>query len=652
MTDWLHFNSHDEDYKKPFGAVACGKSVELKLAVTGEKHIEEVKLVIWGAAFGKEDFRLELHQVEEARKYYGLSFTVPAQPGLLWYYFQVQADGETYYYGNNEQRQGGIGQSQVQPPLPYQITVYREEGQRLPGSWFTEGVVYHIFVDRFYNGSDDGKVLNPKAGSLIHGRWEDTPVYLRDREGRIVRWDFFGGNLLGIIKKLLYLRELGVSILYLSPIFTAPSNHKYDTADYLQVDPMFGTEADFQQLCQLAREQGIYIMLDGVFSHTGSDSIYFNKYGTYPGQGAYQSPDSPYYSWYRFQEYPHKYQSWWGIDSLPNVNELEPTYLAFILRDQDSVIRHWMKAGVRGWRLDVADELPDAFIRELHNTVKEMDPQAVVIGEVWEDASNKLSYEEQRQFFLGEHLDGVTNYPFRRILLDFILGRSNPGETHLALMSLAENYPHHNLHASLNILGSHDVPRALTLLGEGPKGDSLSEPERERYRLGPEQRELAKKRLKLLALFQLTFPGVPCIYYGDEVGSEGYADPFNRGSFPWGREDQELLEWYKKIIKLRQNHDVLRLGEWFSLGLELDQDNPGCGVYGYIRRLDGQVVVVLLNPNKEKARTVKMRQESTGCTKLSEVWTNLVEIGSNGFYTVTLAPLQGRIFMGVSVEIE
>ena len=320
-------------------------------------------------------------------------------------------------------------------PFPYQITVYNHELVSSYQKWFREGIIYQIFVDRFYNGNKAGIVHHPKRNSFIYSHWDDTPMYIRNQAGQVIRWDFFGGNLLGVKKKLRYLKELGISIVYLNPIFESPSNHKYDTADYLNVDPMFGDNQLFADLCDAARELGISIILDGVFSHTGSDSIYFNKDGKYPSIGAYQSKDSPYYSWYRFKHFPNDYETWWGIETLPNVNELEPSYLQFMIEGENSVVKHWHHLGTKGWRLDVADELPDPFIQALRRQLQELDPASIVIGEVWEDASNKISYEKRRGYLLGNELDSVTNYPFRNILIEFIQEKKTAEETHLALMT-------------------------------------------------------------------------------------------------------------------------------------------------------------------------------------------------------------------------
>jgi 4-alpha-glucanotransferase len=584
-----YHDSHDERYREPFGARPCGSRVTLRLMVGSEVPLKGCVLCVISertgdqAAYPMQMIRykdLSLCGSEGAGKHpaFGTIFErtleLPKEPGLIWYYFRLEAGGTTYYYHNNPLRLGGVGMlcplsdRDVSPEPnnlsvprcpPYQITVYKPS--RVP-EWFKSGVMYQIFVDRFYNGLPDGKILNPKRNSLIHAHWDDTPFYIRDEKGRVKRWDFFGGNLLGIVAKLSYLEELGVSALYLNPIFEAASNHKYDTGDYLKIDPMYGDLETFALLVKEARRRGISIILDGVFSHTGADSRYFNRYGHYPELGAFQAEISPYYPWYRLECPGGRYECWWGEEDLPNVNELEPSYVEFILGKENGVARYWLRQGARGWRLDVADELPDEFIRRLRKAVKETDPEAVLIGEVWEDASNKISYGERREYFLGEELDSVMNYPLRDILLKYMLGRESAREAADRIMSLYENYPPENFRATMNLLGSHDRIRILTLLGDAPPEGSLSVAEREEYRLSQPARERAVRRLKLMVLLQMTLPGVPCVYYGDEAGMEGYSDPYNRGTYPWGREDREILEWHKQVIWLRNEYDVLKEGDF------------------------------------------------------------------------------------------
>ncbi len=634
LQGWIIHDSHQLFYRNPFGAVPCRSSIAFRLKIIGREEIQSVVLRMYGKNNTMDTYEMRSAKEINEERIYETAVEMPAQPGLLWYYFIVIRDGQVYYYGNNSSRLGGIGTVQEQIPPAYQITVYKA-GLSVP-VWFQESVVYQIFVDRFFNGCADGKVLNPKKGALLHGNWDDTPVYIRDPQTNgILRWDFFGGNLEGVIKKLPYLQELGVSVLYFNPIFEAPSNHRYDTGDYKKIDPMLGTNEIFQKLCRKAENMGIRVILDGVFSHTGSDSIYFNREGTYPAAGAFQSRQSPYYNWYKFSEWPHFYESWWGIGTLPNVNEMDPSYQEFML-GEEGVLRFWMEKGVKGWRLDVADELPDEFIKRLRRTMKKTDADSLLLGEVWEDASNKISYNEQRQFLWGEELDSVMNYPFRRIMLDFLLGYQDARKVHQLLMSLQENYPRDYFYSALNLIGSHDVPRVLTILGEG-EGEPLREVEKEKLRLSPEKRRLGIRRLKLLSLVQMTFPGVPAVYYGDEAGMEGYADPFNRGPYPWGREDGELLNWYKRIISLRNRSEALKRGEWHLLYAQDD-------IYGYLRKWHTEMMAVIVNRNSKREAVVPLELGPWG----QGSWVNLLEEQEqphtgNKSMKVRLLPLEGKV---------
>jgi 4-alpha-glucanotransferase len=600
MELYVYHNSHDLLYRSPFGAVECGRKITFRLKTSYKFSVEACYLRLWETERekvitmnpipGESTFPLEhcLYEVEHE---------VPAAPGLIWYYFIIQTCSQTFYYGNNRERLGGEGQlGQEEHPPAYQITVYRPA--EVP-SWYKQGVMYQIFVDRFKKGQQNNCKPCSRRKSLLHLDWNDIPVYIKDEEGKVTYWDFFGGNLTGVLEKLSYLKELGVSIIYLNPIFESPSNHKYDTADYLRIDPAFGDEETFTVLVQKAKSMGISIILDGVFSHTGSDSIYFNKYGSYPGLGAYQSPDSPYFGWYKFKQICDIYKCWWNVDTLPEVEEMNPSYRQFIYGSENSVIHKWMAKGIAGWRLDVADELPDKFIQELRQVLKESNPEAVLIGEVWEDASHKESYGQLRQYFWGNELDATMNYPWREMFLHFLLGQGESALLHSRILSLYENYPRENFYAAMNLIGSHDRPRILTLLGEAPPEENLSESERGSYRLTSSARSLAVQRLKMLSLVQMTFPGVPCIYYGDEAGLEGYSDPYNRGTYPWGREDREIQDWYKRVIRLREEYEVLQTGDFKSFYGPAD-------VYGYKRRGKGEEITVVINRNPNQAREITL----------------------------------------------
>ncbi|MEW9121200.1 MAG: glycoside hydrolase family 13 protein [Thermotaleaceae bacterium] len=646
IQEWIFHDSHHGLFRCPFGAVPCNSKLSLGIQITSDEQPEQVLLRLWKG--DEERISMNLSEGVESRWMYKAEILLPSTPKLMWYYFIIVFKNRTYYYGNNEQQLGGIGQIYDHIPPAYQITVYRE-GATTP-EWFKSSVMYQVFVDRF-SAAPMAKSEAPSVPShFLKREWFDSPAYIRDPEsGRVLQYDFFGGNLLGLIEKLPYLKELGIQIIYLNPIFESSSNHKYDTGDYHKIDPMYGDEAIFLKLCSEGKKMGIHIILDGVFSHTGSNSLYFNREGTYPSLGAFQSTQSPYYSWYRFREHPHHYDCWWGIDTMPNVNETESSYQYFMLFQENSVLKHWMKLGVKGWRLDVADELPSSFIKNLRRVMKDSDPTAVLIGEVWEDASNKLSYGEVREYFLGDELDSVTNYPFRKNLLDFLLGHIDAEGLHFRLMQLYENYPIHHFYGVMNLIGSHDVPRILTLLGEAPPQELLSKSEQEAYSLSTTQRTLAIKRLKLLSLFQMSFPGVPCIYYGDEAGLEGYADPLNRRTYPWGKEEHELLDWYKTIVPLRNQLDHLQTGTWSTIYAQED-------VYGMVRQIEkGEDVfeqekkdgtsIVLFNRNPEKRAVIELNLDNWCRGALMDYFKN-EEIHLNGTTrSLTLEPLEAKILM-------
>ncbi len=471
------------------------------------------------------------------------SFTM--EPGLYFYWFRVFKEADSFrLFRQGDQTNMEQGEKWQLSFLPRDFTVPE----------YAKGVtLYQILPDRFYRygESDLTEKLEPFT---LHENWDDLPRYGPDEQGH---WnnDFFGGNFKGIREKLPYLKELGVDILYLNPIFMGFSNHRYDTADYKRPDPMLGTEQDFRDLCDSAHALGIRVILDGVFSHTGDDSIYFDAKGRF-GHGAVSDPESPYRSWYTFKDYPHDYEAWWGIKTLPCVQELEPGYLEYIIHGEDSVVEHWMKLGADGFRLDVADELPDAFILCLKEKIRSLNPDAFLIGEVWEDASNKRAYGVSRRYFVDGELDSVMNYPWRKAIIDFVTGKDDGTEFKESILSLAENYPPEVLQCVMNLLSSHDRPRILTVLGGGEEDNS-----RGGELMTPEKYALGIERLKMAAFLQFTLPGIPSIYYGDEAGLQGGGDPFCRKTYPWGKEDRTLREYFIRLSSLRKALLPLQRGD-------------------------------------------------------------------------------------------
>lgn len=543
----LWHNSRDLEFRKPFGAAPCGQAIELSLY--SDCRLTNAKLIVAFSDHPSQSIGMHLSQEHLEHCRYTAIITSPEEAGLLFYYFKAYSTTSCSYYGNNSRQMGGWGQQYLHSPIPYQITIFQP--MQTP-SWWKQGIMYQIYTDRFCNGLPGQSLPKLRAGSAMHQSWSEKPYYIRNRDNSIKQWDFFGGNLLGIINKLPILAERGITVIYLNPIFDAVSNHKYDTGDYSKIDPMYGDEAIFKQLVEAVKRHDMHLLLDGVFSHTGADSLYFNQYGHYPSLGAYQSKASPFYSWYRFKRYPDEYACWWGITDLPEVNELDASFLSYMVTGENSIVRKWMRLGIDGWRLDVADELPDAFIKALRNVVLEENEEAVLLGEVWEDASNKISYGARRGFLLGQELNSVTNYPLRTKLMHFILGDTSGGALAEALMCLKENYPVEAFASLMNMTGSHDTVRLLTSLGEAPPADTVNDAFKQNFSLSESMLSLAVNRLKLYALIQFTLPGIPCIYYGDEAGVQGYTDPYNRGTYPWGSENKVLIDWFSALARLRR----------------------------------------------------------------------------------------------------
>ncbi len=456
--------------------------------------------------------------------------------------------------------------------------------------WFKGRTMYHIFIDRFCRG--EGEV--GKRGDIVFNEdWDNGVMQFVEKQGEpLANNMFFGGNLWGIIQKLDYLKGLGVGVVYLSPIFKAYSNHKYDTGNYLEIDSMFGGEEAFSELVAEAEKRDIKIILDGVFNHTGDDSIYFDKYGNYGGVGAYSSSTSPYRNWYRFKEYPAKYESWWGIDILPRLNHTVEDCRKFFT-GKGGVTEKYIKMGIGGWRLDVADELSDEFLDELRETVKAASHgEGLIIGEVWENAADKVAYSKRRRYFRGAQLDSVMNYPLRNGILALCVDK-DVGLLCDVLKSLYASYPKCVCDSLMNLLGTHDTERILTLLGEGHNDiSSLSGGELSKRRLSEYDRARATELQKVAATVQYTVYGVPSVFYGDEAGVEGYHDPFCRKTFPWGREDKSLLEYYRTLGKIRETYSVFTDGEF-----EIEYAEKA--VIAYRRFNDSECVRIVVNASDE-----------------------------------------------------
>lgn len=583
-----YHNSRRSDCRFPQGAVCCDERITLSLYLRGDRaETARVQLRLW--ADGAE--KLIPAEKSHANGFIRFSFscTAPKKPQLIWYYFIIELNGRRLYYGGRS----GEGRLTDNVPEDYQITCF--DSCFSTPKWFREGIVYQIFPDRFRRGAPDadGRTSFDRAEFhrnlgrrlCLHENWNDEPKYLPENgEKFYVPNDYFGGDLRGIIEKLPYLASLGVSVIYLNPIFEAASNHRYNTSDYLSVDPILGTEYDYRELVNTADSFGISIILDGVFSHTGDDSIYFNRYGRFKDKGAYESKESEYYDWYCFEHFPNKYRCWWGFDTLPEVNELSPTYEKFIA----GVLKKWTLAGAKGWRLDVADELPDEFIGFLRRELKRLNPDALLLGEVWEDASNKVWEKGIREYVNGFELDSVMNYPFRDAVCDFLTGRIDAFALHEVLAGQQERYPEPFYRACMNILSTHDSQRLLSVLSGAPNKNALSRIEQAKFSLTDSQIQHGKRLQRLAVILQYSMPQPPCVYYGDEAGMTGLMDPFNRKTYPWGHEDKELIAFYSALGRLRRATPALHKGDACFLPINGD-------LFAIYRKYGDSIAICIIN---------------------------------------------------------
>ena len=502
--------------------------------------------------------------------------------------------GKLYAYGGNNLR---FAYADGDIPAVFQLTLSRFS--HIEPKWAHGGVIYHVFVDRFFRGGNA-----PAAkGTFINPDWENGTVQYPPYPGApLANNMFFGGDLDGVRKKLPYIASLGTKIIYLSPVFRAASNHKYDTGDYSEVDAAFGGERALRELIAEAEKMGIRIILDGVFNHTGADSLYFNRYGNYPTEGAYESKSSPYYTWYTFKSFPDDYEAWWGIEILPRLNLKNPDCRDYFVK-KGGIISRCADYGIGGMRLDVADELESDFIAQIKNRLTEKREDAILYGEVWEDASNKIAYSRRCRYYLGDELDGVMNYPLRTGIIRYLRDK-DASALRYYFDEVALNMPKRAADVAMNLLGTHDTLRVLTALG-GESPDGKCNDELVSLRMSKEERAKAVRRLRAAYLIAATTSGIPSVYYGDEVGVEGYSDPFNRTPFPWHNMDESLLSHYRAVAALR-SHAVYKDGEMRLL--RLDEE-----ILAFSREKDGVSFVTVYN-NSARVRLIRVPEEAEPLT--------------------------------------
>ena len=601
----MNFNSRKIECKSPYGAVKCGEKLSLHFPIASWVSVDKMFVFIrLGDVSTPVEMRFE--KSENGFSVYTADYVFDAA-GIYYYRFEMRNRDGVWYYGRGENGESVCGEN-----LPeWQLTVYKST-YKTPD--FAKGnIIYHIFVDRF-NRADGVKT---KRKYRLHESFSESPEVV-SADGKYYADDFFGGNFNGIREKLDYLEELGVGIIYLSPIFKAYSNHRYDTGDYLKVDELLGTEDDFKRLLDAAHEKGMKVILDGVFNHSGADSLYFNKFGTYDSLGAYQSKSSPYYDWYYFKKFPDEYACWWGCDNVPDLNKSNKDYRALVF-GKNGVVEKWQKLGADGWRLDVVDELPIDFVNLLIKKIKSVNKDALVIGEVWEDASTKVSYGELRPYLLGDQLDGTMNYPFMNAIIAYV----RDGDEKFfkdTVQSILENYPKETVYCLMNSLGTHDTVRIINALSD-VRAHGWSKTHKLGYKLSDSEYEKAKKKLYLASVLQFTLPGIPSIFYGDEAGLQGFDDPINRRPYPWGSEDKEILDHYRKLGRIRRENRAV-----FSGGFNMRDEN---GLVAYERAGGDDEILIAVNAGADD-KTLIINKEYTSLYNNKE-YKDVVDVPAGSF---------------------
>lgn len=601
MTDAL-FNPLLPCYKSVTGAIESGRSVVFGLETSKELAADAVTLRVFDCEGKETVFSMESSELYMHRGYdYFVAEISVDKLGTYTYHFSLISGEKTLFVGRNADGLGGLSDE----PESWILNVYK---RRYKQPFGVKGIMYHIFVDRFCSVGS----VEPKDGARLRMDWGNMPEYKPDEiTGEVLNNDFFGGNLKGITSKLPYLYKLGVSVIYLSPIFEAYSNHKYDVGNYERIDPMFGTEEDFTELCREAEKLGMRIILDGVFNHTGSSSRYFDKSDKYK-DGAYKHKTSPYRDWYLFDK-DGKYECWWSFETLPKLNPDSSSLRAYLCGN-GGIVERWLEKGASGWRLDVVDELRDDVLDDIVKAAKRKKADALVIGEVWEDASTKFSYGKRRRYLCGEQLDSVMNYPLRSAIIEFVRN-GNERAIYGVDFEILNNYPIEVRNRLMNFLGTHDTERILTALG----GDTTGLLDREsqmRYRMTFEQLEYAKELLKLAAVLLYTHYGFPSVYYGDEAGVQGCRDPFNRTCFPWESIDGELKDFFVKLGKIRVENSAFEDGDFRIYRVEK-------GFYSYVRRNREQELVIAVNRGNN---TVTLNINGAEDLLSGKKYTSVVEI--------------------------
>jgi glycosidase len=645
-------------YRSPGGAVPAGTPVTLRLSVRGAKATR-VLVRVEAADPVAGTSKLSNLRMRRLGALWTVTYRTPTKPAMVSYSFRVTIGRRTLWYGDDNSgsdvTKGGTGRMASTRGDAFRITVYARDFTT--PAWLQGAVVYSIFPDRFRNGdpSNDYCRAGTTVGcptfygnvpALLHQTWNEP---LEDsRATGVFNRDFFGGDLQGVTEMLDHLKFIGVDAIWLTPIFKARSNHRYDTDDYLQVDPALGGDAAFAQLSSAAKARGIHLILDGVFNHTSSDSRYFDRYNRYPDVvGACESPGSPFRGWYEIRgtDVPcTSYTGFANLDTLPTLNDRSAAVRDFVYRGSDSVVRHWTTRGADGWRLDVAHELSHPWWRDFRSAVKGYAPDAPLIGEITAGPVDATEY------LFGDELDGVMNYRFRQIADGFARQTSwtdssgtipalRPSQAAHALQAILEDYPKQAAAVSFNLIDSHDTNRVLYVLTE--PGDNY---------------QVATERQQLVALLQFTFFGAPMVYYGDEAGIDapgkaGFGDPYNRAPYPWpdasgnvdtyGPPADYMLSWYTRLGELRHSLPGLRIGTFTSLFA-----NNTVFAFGRAAAPNKPVIVALNKGAQPAEVAIPLRGLYANGTELEDALGGVRVTTGNGRVVVSVAARSGMVLVG------
>ncbi|MBI4672430.1 MAG: alpha-amylase [Chloroflexi bacterium] len=651
--DGLRHDSRDLLYRTPGGAAPTGTPVILRLR-TFHNDVTGVKVRVYDVnASGQQINAMTLvasdvscyqnDLAQDTCDYW--AFTLPnADANNLWYRFIVTDGTKTAYYADDTAAlDGGLGApSNEQLDRSWALMVYNP-GFTVP-AWAETAVVYQIFPDRFYNANPDN---DPQTGDLRYDdpvlamqwgvkpegfcrnyadgntncpwRYDDTPPADSPTKEQPRGRDYYGGDLYGVIQKLDYLKGIGVTAIYFNPVFEAKSNHRYDTANYNKIDPALGNSNEWNALVKQADARGIRIILDGVFNHQSSDSGRFDRYDHYAGKkGACENAKSKFRAWFTFRAPAGNepaackpstaggtdtfYVGWFGFDSIPVLNKALPAVQKMFIKGNKSIAAKWLDRGAAAWRMDVMGDssFPNGYWETFRSTVKNTKSDALIIGELWQKDTTLL------RFLRGDRADTTMNYRLRDAVLGYLTPQAfdakgfadsgyqiTPSQFAARLSSIREDYPDAAYFSLLNLLDSHDTERVLWALTPGTETTADKEDNAANVADG-------KSRMRLAALIQFTMPGMPTVYYGDEIAMTGDDDPDDRRTYPWGEDaaDTQMRQYYKSLAELRDKNEALTEGDFQMLYVN---DTEGTVAYG--RKTDKRAVIVALN-RSNTTRTV------------------------------------------------